>query len=158
MSSTTLASITATEALTRLGEILDLSNVRMKLADPEEGKGYGGDQLDLMEIEYRKFLALQLAFPGADIVPSKLVDEMWHQHILDTYAYHEDCDAMFGEYLHHFPYFGMRGEDDARALGDAFAETIERYRDAFGEPPAGVWISAEASKCNRTNCKPQKCR
>jgi hypothetical protein len=158
MTPATLAPVTTTQALTRLGRILDLSNVRMKLADPEEGKGYSDERLEMMETEYRKFLALHLAFPDADIVPSKLVDEIWHQHILDTQAYHDDCDAIFGTYLHHFPYFGMRGEDDARALGDAFAETIERYRDAFGEPPEGVWISTEASKCNRTNCKPQKCR
>jgi hypothetical protein len=158
MSPATLAPNAATEALIRLGEVLDLGNVRMKLGDPEEGPGYADDRLDLMETEYRKFLALHLAFPTAEIVPSKLVDEMWHQHILDTHAYHADCDLIFGAYLHHFPYFGMRGEADARALGDAFAETIERYRNAFGEPPAGVWISAEASKCNRTNCKPQKCR
>lgn len=158
MSATTLAPITATEAFERLRTILDLSNVRVKLADPKEGKGYSAEQLDRLETEYRKFLALHVAFPDADIVPSKLVDEIWHQHILDTFAYHEDCDALFGGYLHHFPYFGMRGEDDARALSDAFADTIQRYREAFGEPPEGIWISSEASKCNRTNCKPQKCR
>jgi hypothetical protein len=60
----------------RLADLLDLSNVRAKLADPEEGKGYGEDRLDLMEGEYRKFLAMHLAHPDAEIVPSKIVDEM----------------------------------------------------------------------------------
>ncbi len=148
----------AVEALGRLDGLLDLSNIRMKLADPEEGKSYGMDRLDLLEAEYRKFLALHLAFPDMDVVPCKIVDEMWHQHILDTAAYRADCEAIFGRFLDHFPYFGMRGEDDARDLQDAYVETIDRYRRAFGEPPKDTWISADAAKCKRTACKPQKCR
>jgi hypothetical protein len=41
---------------------------------------------------------------------------------------------------------------------DAYAETLWRYRDAFGEPLADTWISSDAAKCGRTACKPQKCR
>jgi hypothetical protein len=148
----------ATDALARVEEVIDLANVRRKLADHEEGKGYGRDELDRMEREYRRYLALQLACPDAAIVPCKIVDEMWHQHILDTRAYAADCDALFGGFLHHYPYFGMRDEAEAQELRDAYAETIERYRSAFGEPPAGTWISVDAAKCTRTACKPQKCR
>jgi hypothetical protein len=151
------ATTTPSDALRRIEAALDLSMLRMKLADPEEGKGYGPDRLDLMESEYRKFLALRLAFRDSDIVPCKLVDEMWHAHILDTIAYRRDCDALFGRFMDHFPYFGMRGEDDAQALCDAYDETLRRYREAFGEPPAETWISSDSSRC-RTQCKPQKCR
>lgn len=158
MTTAILDFMTVADAQERIDALLDLGNLRMKLADPDEGKGYTPDRLDLMEGEYRKFLAMHLAFPDADIVPCKLVDEMWHQHILDTEAYHDDCDAIFGRYLHHFPYFGMRGEDDEQALHNAYADTLERYRQAFGEPPEGTWISADASSCKRTACKPQKCK
>jgi hypothetical protein len=158
MSMIAFAPATPSAALDRLAEILDLSNVRMKLADPEEGRGLSEDELDLRESEYRRFLALHMAFPDAEIVPCKIVDEIWHQHILDTHAYHRDCAAIFGSYLHHFPYFGMRGDADAQALHDAYAETIALYREAFGEPPEGTWISADAASCKRTACKPQKCR
>jgi hypothetical protein len=156
----TLAPPTAQEALARLEESLDLSNIRMKLADTDEGLGLSNDFLDLMETEYRKFLALQILYPDVDIVPCKIVDEMWHRHILDTAAYREDCAAIFGRFLDHFPYFGMRGEDDAQALSDAYADTLDRYRDAFGEPPTDTWLTREnaSSKCKRTACKPQKCR
>jgi hypothetical protein len=150
--------LTPIDALDRLSRVLDLSNVRMKLADPEEGHGLAERELDLREQEYRKFLALHMAFPGMDVVPCKIVDEIWHQHILDTHAYQQDCDAIFGHFLHHFPYFGMRGEDDAQALNDAYVETIARYRDAFGDPPEDTWISADAASCKRTACKPQKCK
>jgi hypothetical protein len=145
-------------ASAKIEDLLDLSNVKMKLADSEEGPGLSAEYIDLMEGEYRKFLALQLVYPDADIVPCKIVDEMWHRHILDTAAYREDCQAIFGEFLDHFPYFGMRGEDDAEALLDAYAETLERYRGTFGEPPADTWISSDAAKCNRKNCRPQKCK
>jgi hypothetical protein len=148
----------AGEAMQQLEDLLDLSNVRMKLADTEEGPGLDVGQIDLMEAEYRKFLALQLMYPDADIVPCEIVDEMWHRHILDTAAYREDCEAIFGQFLDHFPYFGMRGEADAQALNDAYAQTLERYEDAFGVPPADTWISSEAASCKRKACKPQKCR
>jgi hypothetical protein len=148
------------EALQLLDRELDLGNLRMKLADTEEGPSLSEARLDVMETEYRKFLALHLAHPDAEIVPCKTVDQMWHQHILDTAAYREDCEAIFGHYLDHFPYFGMRGEDDARALHDAYDDTLDRYREAFGEPPAETWILADdaSSRCGRTACKPQKCK
>lgn len=154
---------TAAETLAYLSERLDLTNVRMKLADPEEGKGWTEAEIDVAEQEYRKFLALHLRFPDADIVPCHLVDDIWHQHILDTIAYRSDCDAIFGRFLDHFPYFGMRGDDDARALYDAYDDTLAKYEAEFGTPPAGTWREADAkAKCHRsscrTQCKPQKCR
>jgi hypothetical protein len=145
------------EALLELAHMLSLDQVKAKLADPEEGKGCSSQQLEQMEEEYRKFLALHLAFPDADIVPCKLVDEIWHQHILDTKAYRADCQRIFGRFLDHYPYFGMRGPEDAQALIDAYEDTLIRYREAFGEPPPDTWISPEAGRC-RTACKPQKCR
>jgi hypothetical protein len=158
MTTTLDRTLTTADAMQRLDQELDLSSVRMKLADPDEGQGLGQAEIDLMEGEYRKFLALHLLYPDADIVPCEIVDETWHRHILDTAAYRADCDAIFGEFLDHFPYFGMRGEQDAQDLEDAYASTLDRYRDAFGEPPEGTWISTDAMSCKRTACKPQKCR
>jgi len=150
-------SISPSEALARLDEQLDLSDIRRKLADPDEGKGYAADHLDLLETEYRKFVALRVAHPDADIVPCKVVDEMWHQHILDTIAYRRDCDVIFGRFMDHFPYFGMRGPEDEQALADAYDETLLHYRAAFGEPPTDTWVSSDSGRC-RTGCKPVKCR
>lgn len=148
----------AAEALERLAADLDLSGIRFKLANPEEGLAPELALLDLMEGEYRRFLALRLAYPEAEIVPCKLVDEMWHRHILDTRAYARDCERIFGGFMHHFPYFGLRGEADAQALHDAYADTLALYREAFGEPPADTWISPDAKRRCRTQCKPMRCR
>ena len=43
-------------------------------------------------------------------------------HILDTRAYSRDCEFLFGRFLHHFPYFGMRGDADRAALDRTFRE------------------------------------
>ena len=48
------------DAAVSLLAMLDLSMVRLKLADPLEGKGWDDAQLDLAEQEYRRFLALNL--------------------------------------------------------------------------------------------------
>jgi hypothetical protein len=157
MSSAVLSPLSPAEALERLS-LLDLSNVRMKLADPIEGKGYGHEHLDLMEQEYRRFLVMHMSHPDVEVVPCSMVDEFWHQHILDTIAYRQDCEAIFGEFLDHYPYFGMQSEQEAQDLKEAYGETLEIYEREFGSPPEGTWISADAAKCKRTNCKPTQCR
>ncbi len=146
------------EQAMRLVKSIDLGMIRMKLADPFEGKGWTDERLDLAVREYRRFLTLYVLAPEAATVPSELVDEVWHAHILDTQAYASDCQNVFGFFLHHFPYFGMRGKADARALDRAYDDTLDRYRAAFGEPPTGVWSHEVVGKRVRKNCKPQRCR
>lgn len=146
-----------TEALELIGTSLDLQNLRAKLTDPVHGNGLSEVEFDLREAEYQKFLALKLAFPDEDIVPCKIVDEMWHAHILDTAAYRADCDAIFGSFVDHFPYFGIRDAEDAQDLQNAYSITLSKYFEAFGDPPPETWISSDASRC-RTACKPMKCR
>jgi hypothetical protein len=72
-------------------------------------------------------------FPDESIAPTKDVDKFWHGHILDTLKYAEDCQNVFGYFLHHFPYFGMRGEEDAANLRAASANMHAIYEREFGE-------------------------
>lgn len=133
---------------------LDLSMVKLKLQDVEEGMGWTTAEADTAEEEYKKFLALKRAYPEIDVVPNQIVDRFWHQHILDTRKYAEDCEVIFGDFLHHFPYFGMRDEEDAQNLKDAFEVTCRIYERHFGEDYASMDGRA---RC-RTQCKPQKCK
>lgn len=125
---------------------LDLTMVKHKLCLPmdKEGKGWTKEDADLVAVWYRRFLTLNAMYPLKSIVPTKRIDEMWHAHILDTRAYIADCQSIFGEYLHHFPYFGLRGEDDAKDLADSFTETCGLFIKHFGEAPAVL----DASSCN----------
>jgi hypothetical protein len=154
-------SVEAAEALARAAS-LDLSMVRMKMSDPQEGRDWTDAEVDIAEQEYRRFLALHLMYPQVDVVPCGIVDEIWHTHILDTHAYAPDCQEVFGFFLHHFPYFGMRGERDAADLVTANDLTLARYHRALGEPPDGVWVDSKSAKCKqkscRTQCKPMNCR
>ena len=138
-------------------ETLDLTMIIEKLMDAEEGQGWSREYCDRVAVEYRRFLALTRQYPDKAIVPSKIVDAFWHAHILDTQAYASDCDRLFGFFLHHFPYFGMRGPEDAKALGSAYDETLRLYDEHFGTPPADLWARTGAARCPNcgVRCKPK---
>lgn len=137
--------------------LLDLGMIKLKLQDKEEGQGWDADQCDETETEYKRFLALKRNYPNKEIVPNGPVDKFWHQHILDTAKYSEDCTDLFGYFLHHYPYFGMNGEQDAKNLVDAFEDTKALYKLHFGENYIGFAKRCKAPKC-RTQCKPMKCK
>ena len=126
---------------------LDLSMISMKLQDAEEGAGWPEDLCERVALEYRRFLALTRRYPDKGIVPSTVVDKFWHAHILDTKAYAADCDRVFCRFVHHFPYWGMRGEADARELHDAYDETLALYAKHWGSPDGHIWESEGASRC-----------
>jgi hypothetical protein len=112
---------------------LDLEMVKLKLQDADEGVGWTREQCDSAEVEYKRFLHLNRHYPDEPIVPNKIMDTMWHFHILDTRRYVADSDAIFGGYFHHFPHFGMRGDQDKANLVRSFERTKEIYEQAFGE-------------------------
>ena len=117
---------------------LDLAPIKFKLMDTEEGHGWSREYADRIETEYKRFLTLLVKHPEASIAPSKEVDKFWHGHILDTMKYAEDCKNVFDYFLHHFPYFGMRGSEDAANLAAA-ADTMKRlYRQEFGDQDAAT--------------------
>lgn len=131
-------------------EDLDLGMIKRKLMDPEEGEGWSAEFCDLVGREYARFLSLTRAYPDLAIVPSGPVDKFWHNHILDTQQYGPDCERVFGFFLHHFPYFGMRGSEDAENLTRSWEMTIDVYVKHFGTPPAGLWdAGTRCPKCGR---------
>ena len=114
---------------------IDFSMLKAKLTAPvsEEGFGWSADQADRVEARYKKWLFLRRKHDGELMPPTQDIDAFWHAHILDTMAYHRDTAAIFGRYLHHYPYFGMRGEDDYNDLVNAFDNTKRRYLEEYGE-------------------------
>jgi hypothetical protein len=114
-------------------EALDLDPIKLKLMDPEEGQGWSREYVERMALAYKRFLSLMVKHPEETIAPPKDVDKFWHGHILDTLKYAEDCQSVFGYFLHHFPYFGMRGEQDAAELRAASENMHALYEREFGE-------------------------
>jgi hypothetical protein len=134
------------DALARVAQ-LDFTMLKGKLV---EESGWAPEYAEQVEDLYRKFLALNVRYPDRKICPTGPVDEFWHAHILDTRAYARDCELLFGEYLHHFPYFGMRGPDDRRDLEHAFAQSVELFIRHFGIDPT-------AGDARERSCRPQRC-
>ena len=137
--------------------VIDFTMIKLKLQDVEEGQGWTTEKCEDAEKEYKRFLALKRTYPEKEIVPHHAVDIFWHQHILDTAKYAEDCELLFGYFLHHYPYFGMNGKQDAQNLCDAFEETKQVYKKHFNIDYLGMATRCKAPKC-RTQCKPMKCK
>ena len=91
---------------------LDLTSVRIKL---NEKLGWSWDQARRVEGDYKRFLYALTHKRPDDLLspPTQEVDEFWHQHILDTRKYREDCETIFGHYVDHTP--GLDPEKQRRA-------------------------------------------
>jgi len=137
---------------------IDLTMVKTKLMDEEEGQGWDEEYTNYVEQRYKRYLCMIYITPKGSVVPTKDIDLFWHQHILDTRAYAKDCQHIFGKFLHHFPYFGMRGEQDAQDLLDSFEETKFLHKQLFGEDYAIDYNGDTASSaCHKCSSKCKKC-
>lgn len=78
----------------------------------------GEADLQLLERGLREWFVC-CAWRGRTVLgmPSRLVDEAWHEFILDTLTYTAFCEQAFGSYLHHTPDEAM-GTPMATALDD----------------------------------------
>jgi hypothetical protein len=116
---------------------LDLDPIKVKLMHTESGEGWTLEHANAMEFEYRRFLYLMKMFPKEQTAPLFDVDIFWHYHILDTMKYAADCEHIFGYFLHHFPYIGLRGEDDEAAHHRIGMRMQELYEATFGRGANG---------------------
>jgi len=110
---TKLTELPAERAFTAI-QALDLEPIKLRVMDPELGKGWTREYAESVERAYRNYLTVLVKHPGdaEDIVVSTDVDEFWHTHILHTMKYTEDCERVFGTYLHHNPHIGERTQAD----------------------------------------------
>jgi hypothetical protein len=125
---------------------LDLEPIKTKLMHVESGEGWSLEKANAVEKEYRRFLCLMKMYSDEPIAPLVDVDTFWHYHILDTMKYAVDCEQAFGHFVHHYPYVGMRGGDDAQFRIDSGARMQSLYEATFGEPyPVADAAPVEAS-------------
>lgn len=80
---------------------------------------------------YKNFLILHVKYLPQPLVPTREIDEFWHNHILYTQRYTEDCLNIFGHYLHHQP--AEPTKTDWIAIKNHFEKTQELYLKEFGE-------------------------
>ena len=134
---------------------LDLTPITFKLK--KQNPTWDQSRLTASVEEYRKWLYLckikkrsdgilgMAATPG-----SRDVDEVWHTHILFTRKYAEDCDKLFGHFLHHQPSEESTGRDDS----SSYTNTLKLYRATFNtESP--TWFSGiiQKDECSSISCQ-----
>ena len=137
-----------------LVQTLNFEKLKWKLTQSAEAT-WSETLCDFAEKEYRKFLSLKKHHPKVPLVPTKLVDKFWHEHILDTASYAKDCTTVFGRFIHHYPYFGLDGEKDQANLQHSFDETIALYETHFGSFPQSTLFGDEANQAAR--CEDHAC-
>jgi len=137
----------------KIDEVMIVVNcLNFEQMDSKLIKTYGWSEIDVSSIRktYRKWLVLSACYPDLKLVPTMKLDEYWHMHILDTKKYMEDCQLIFGRYMHHYPYFGL--ESDSDYSDKCFILTKELFKKHFEDN-----ISSEASGCGKYGCKNNCC-
>lgn len=115
---------------------LDFSMIFHKICMPSEHQWVVWEKEAALEAVgvYRNWLWIIRKY-GAEypaLPPSIEIDEIWHYHILDTRKYQKDCQAIFGCFLDHYPYFGIDDKSTMEDLSNAFETTKLLYRQEFG--------------------------
>ena len=80
---------------------------------------------------YKDFLWLQKKYLPQPLVPTREIDEFWHNHILYTKNYFHDCMNIFGYYLHHDP---LSPDEDKDKLVEDYLKTKQLYLTEFNRP------------------------
>ncbi len=88
--------------------------------------------------EYKKFVYLGVA-TGVDVTPSKVIDQVWHEHLLFTRAYRDFCRDVLGRDFDHHPEL-MQSHSQTAHFQQQFTRTIDAYQFEFDRlPPADIW-------------------
>jgi hypothetical protein len=97
----------------------------------------GWSKKEALEVSllYRNFLYLNRKYGSKyKLPPTAEIDEMWHNHILDTQKYRIDCVKIFGRYFDHYPYFGIDDNSNSNDIEQAFSNFQRIYLNEFGSP------------------------
>jgi uncharacterized protein (TIGR04222 family) len=88
--------------------------------------------------EYKRFALLSVV-AGHTVTPSKVVDQVWHLHLIYTRNYWDVfCAQVLQRPLHHDPGQGITGESARHA--DQYRQTLASYARVFGgAAPQAIW-------------------
>ena len=92
----------------------------------DDSLGELGDAL----VAYKQFMVLKAVckdFDATKLSPPPLVDEIWHEHILDTRGYRAFCDAAFKHFVDHDP----DGVLDCGARRVRRERTLHKLKECF---------------------------
>jgi len=133
------------QSITSSIDQIDLSVIRSCLAEHE---GIKDSQARKLEEEYKRFIALAIAYPEHNLAISSVVDAFWHQHLMHTIDYVQFCERLAGRFLHHCPFEAHQADVEDEAIDESYLQTLSLYATHFGEPQADYWPArAGATQC-----------
>jgi hypothetical protein len=95
--------------------------------------------------EYKKFVYLGVV-SNFHVTPSKIIDIIWHEHLLFTKAYREFCHDVLHYQFDHHPELLPIAEETGR-FSAQYLDTIEFYILEFGkQPPISIWGNTKFDK------------
>jgi hypothetical protein len=88
--------------------------------------------------EYKKFVYLGV-ISDFSVTPSKIIDQVWHEHILFSSGYRKFCEEIIQMDFDHNPDLGNMNNQVDKYKSQYF-QTINLYKNEFGfEPPEEIW-------------------
>lgn len=111
----------------------DFAGVKKFLHDRE---GVSHEDLDCLEREYLRYMEIVVENKGMKLPVSPPVDQFWHTHILFSRDYLAFSNALYGDYIHHYP---ALTEEDRVRLAPNYAVILAKYEEKFGRPDERWW-------------------
>lgn len=103
------------------------------------------EEIGIVESGTRQWYRLVARHPKAKLaMPSAVVDDMWHEHVLHTRDYAAFCDIAFVRFLHHTPESAMTAEGAADNQTAGLATTYRlAQQDEAGRLPLLFRVDAD---------------
>ena len=88
--------------------------------------------------EYKKFVYLGVT-SNFNVTPSKVIDQVWHQHILFSKAYRMFCADVIENQFDHNPEL-LPFNSQTSIYSAQYGDTLQLYKKEFNtSPPADIW-------------------
>lgn len=94
------------------------------------------EEVDLTEVEYRRYLQLNVMYPDLVFPMSVTVDPMWHAHLLFTVDY-KNLERSVGMEINHKP--SMSDAEIQNLSGAYHHNLLPLYERHFGKPNERFW-------------------
>ena len=101
--------------------------------------------------EYRKFVYLGMVsdFP---VTPSKVIDQVWHEHQLFTQGYRSFCSEILGRHFDHHPEL-IPADEQLANYQEQYRGTLALYEKEFNQdPPPDIWLVPKFQEATITAC------
>ena len=131
---------------------LDLDKIVKKTADKNN---WSQEKAKEAEMQYRAFLKANQMENSICFAPTPAMDKLWHNHILDTKKYVEDCEMLFDGFLHHVPSYSEEFEEPD-LLGRLVKQTKEYFQENFGMTLNHGKVVNQVTCCGQTKCRGSK--